>query len=364
MISTANELETLCHSLSQEEWVGIDTEFLRIRTYYPKPCLIQISSPAGVWCVDVTAFNELDALSELMANHEVIKILHAPDQDFEVLLPLLKVLPAPLFDTQVAAAFSGLGDQVSYASLVERVTGVVLEKAHTRTDWCRRPLSDAQIGYAEDDVRYLGEIYHYLEQQLKTTGRTEWAKEQFGLLLQRERYRVDPTDAWKRLARGNLLSPVAQQRLKALAVWREKTAQDQDIPREWLIKEVALMAVARLESIDRPSLEKIDELSSGQIKRWMHPMQKVISTMRVQQGEVVWHPVKPMTRRLSDRCKKTMKQIRERATEIGISASLIATRKDVEALARGDQGSPLLAGWRREALGEALIGELESLQEL
>ncbi len=361
MISTANELQALCLTLSRKEWVGIDTEFLRIRTYYPKLCLIQISSSSGVWCVDVTAFKRLDALSELINNQKVMKILHAPDQDFEVLLPRLKALPTPLFDTQAAAAFCGMGDQVSYASLVEQVTGVVLEKAHTRTDWCRRPLSDAQIGYAEDDVRYLGDIYHYLEKRLEQTGRREWAEEQFALLSRQERYFLDPELAWKRLGRGNSLSPVAQQRLKALAVWREKTAQDQNIPREWVIKDVALMAVARLESIDSSSLENINELSSGQARRWLNPIQKVISTMDVPQNEVVWPRERPMTRVQSDHCKKMMKKIRERAMTIGMSASLIATRKDVEAVVRGERGSPLVTGWRRKALGDSLTEELESL---
>ncbi|SVB56234.1 uncharacterized protein METZ01_LOCUS209088, partial [marine metagenome] len=186
MIRTADGLERICKDALNAPWIGVDTEFERIRTYYPKLCLLQLSTPDWTVCIDPLANIDPAPLSRILGPSGPLKIIHSARQDQEVIHCELGVLPAPLFDTQVAASFCGFGEQVGYAALVDDICSVKLAKSHTRTAWCRRPLTDQQITYALDDARYLGPIYAHLDQELVRMQRRSWATEDFETLCSTE----------------------------------------------------------------------------------------------------------------------------------------------------------------------------------
>ncbi|HEY3488340.1 MAG TPA: ribonuclease D, partial [Gammaproteobacteria bacterium] len=198
-ITDAAALERLCTELANNPWLVVDTEFIREKNYYPKLCLVQIGNGDTLACIDTLAVKDLTPLCELLADPRCIKVFHAAGQDLEIFYYLTGAVPQPIFDTQLAAAFLGHGEQIGYANLVKTLLDVQLDKSHTRTDWSRRPLSSGQIEYALDDVRYLRDIYLHLRQALVQAGRLEWADEDSKALTAVERYRPDPEGAWQRI---------------------------------------------------------------------------------------------------------------------------------------------------------------------
>ena len=242
LIDTDAALADLCRALDGSAWIALDTEFLRERTYYARLCLIQIGAPGIVACIDPLALEQLEPLHALLENPHLRKVLHAARQDLEVFNDLRGIVPAPLFDTQIAAAYLGYDDQIGYAALVTAITGVTLDKTHTRTDWSARPLSAAQHRYAEDDVRYLMPVYEALHERLAASGRLAWLAEDCARLTDsgavRERSRPRRGDV---CGRGAELPAVNQQMLRALAAWREQTAQTRNLPRGWVLRDEVLV---------------------------------------------------------------------------------------------------------------------------
>jgi len=236
LIQTPAELAAALAALAGAPWIAIDTEFLRERTYYPQLCLVQIASPDLACVIDALCCTDLAAVEEFLADPGRVKIFHAARQDLEALQRVGVAVRNSLFDTQTAATLIGHPDQVSYAWLVERYCEVQLDKSQTRTDWTRRPLTAAQIAYAQDDVRYLGTLYEALRETLLSTGKLEWLWEETAALGSALQSAEDPTEAWRRLRGLAGLAPLAAARGRALAAWRETTAQRLDIPRGWLLR--------------------------------------------------------------------------------------------------------------------------------
>jgi len=240
-IETADALQALCTRLATSEWLALDTEFMRERTYYPKLCLVQVATPQVVACVDVLALTSLEPLLTVLDDTRILKVMHSARQDLEMFFNLNGQVPAPLFDTQLAASFAGFPDQAGYATVVQGVLGVNLEKSHTRADWTRRPLSPAVRQYAADDVRYLREIYPRLKHKLETGQRLDWLQAETARLMDPATYRPDPDNVWQRLRGLQRLKSRQLAAVKALAAWRERTAMQSDLPRQWVLKDEVLI---------------------------------------------------------------------------------------------------------------------------
>ena len=244
LITTTDELAAFCKSLADTEFVAVDTEFMRERTYWPKLCLAQVAGPDDAAAIDALAEGiDLSPLDELMANPKVLKVFHAARQDLEIFYLRMNSVPMPLFDTQVAAMVCGHGEAASYESLATKLAKAKIDKSSRFTDWSRRPLSERQITYALSDVTHLRVVYEKLRRQLEKTGRLPWIAEEMSVLNDPATYRADPEQAWRRLKpRG--ASPRLLAILKEIAAWRERTAQRIDIPRQRLLRDEQLLEIA------------------------------------------------------------------------------------------------------------------------
>jgi ribonuclease D len=359
-IDTPLDLERLCDSLAQQPWIALDTEFVRERTYYGRLCLLQLAVPDLIACVDPVAVTDLAPLMDLIYAPAAVKVMHAARQDLELLADLRGEPPVNVFDTQVAAALAGEGDQVGYGPLVETVLGVKLPKAHTRTDWCRRPLSPEQIIYAEDDVRYLGELRARLTERIAALGRSAWLEEELRRVSEPAAYRNDPDGAWRRLKRGHMLPPAQQVVLRELATWREQCAQRSNLPRNWVAPDGALVAIARRGPGARRDLLDIQGLGAGAVRKWGDDILDAVARARQLPAEQVWPQAGRPTAEQKAQLDRLMGVARSCAEREGLAPSIVATRREIELLAAGERDLDVLRGWRRQVVGEALLEALEN----
>lgn len=357
VIATQTALDASCGKAAQKPWVGLDTEFERIRTYYPRLCLIQMSTPETTVCVDPLADLDFSSLHALLANPGVVKIFHAARQDLEVLHTALGISATPVFDTQIAAQLCGYREQVAYAELTKHVCDVDLPKQHTRTTWCRRPLSGDEVKYALDDARYLGEIYLDLNRRLETLGRGSWVREDCERLNGLANLTSGPNRAMKKIqsgARG--LGRVGQSVAFQLALWREETAQSRDRPREWILNSKTLLAIASTLPVNAADLKKIPALAASDDRRWSSG---ILAAVQAGAKHAVKYQTLPASVRPSTEQKMTERLLWERLKDLcetnDIPMSVVATREDIRKLARGEQDIRLLRGWRQQFAGRELL---------
>ena len=273
-ITTTSELAAVCERMAAHPFVTVDTEFLRETTYYPLLCVAQMASPDESVVVDALAPDiDLGPFFALMANEKVMKVFHAARQDIEIVWHLAKLIPHPIFDTQVAAMVLGYGDSISYDQLVQRITGDTLDKSHRFTDWTRRPLSDAQLSYAVSDVTHLRDVYHALVEDLDRRGRVDWVQEEMQILTSPDTYRMDPENAWQRL-KTRVRKPKELAVLIEVAAWREREAQSRDVPRSRVLKDeviadIAVQAPTTTERLRKPALpaQRVRTLALGRRDR-------------------------------------------------------------------------------------------------
>ena len=244
-ISTHQALLDFCQRAREFDAVAVDTEFLRARTFHPRLCLVQIATPAESVAVDPLVIDDLSPLAELMADESVTKVFHACSQDMEVMLHTVGVLPRPIFDTQVAAAFLGERQQISYGALVQTFCGVSLPKTESLTDWSRRPLTDKQIEYAIDDVKYLIVAYTEMMSRLRELGRVGWVLDELRPLADESHYRADRHEAFRKVKRINSCSRHQLGIARELAAWREDRAERRNIPRKWVMSDDTLLALVK-----------------------------------------------------------------------------------------------------------------------
>ncbi|HQT77813.1 MAG: ribonuclease D, partial [Rhodospirillales bacterium 20-64-7] len=263
LITTTDALEAFCQRMRAEEFITVDTEFMRERTYWPELCLVQVAGEAEVAVIDGQADGiDLAPMAALFADEAVTKVFHAARQDNEIFVLRFGAVPQPMFDTQVAAMVAGFGDQVGYDALVSALTGGTIDKAHRFSDWSVRPLSDAQIAYAAADVTHLREVYRRLRRRLDQDGRLSWVAEEMAILNSPDTYRVDPATAWERL-RPRSSNRRFLHTLKELAAWREREAQRINIPRQRLIKDEALLEIAATAPATPDALSRVRGISRG-----------------------------------------------------------------------------------------------------
>lgn len=354
-ITDDDALARLCERIADADWLAFDTEFVRESTYWPKLCLIQLADRTGcVACVDPLSTASLAPLLDIVWRPGVTKVFHAASQDFEVLYRLRDAMGGPFFDTQIAAALLGDDDQIGYAAAVAAHTGIHLEKAHTRTDWSRRPLKGPELEYAADDVRYLPALYDALHAELVARGRVEWALTESAALADPSRYRPDADSAWKRIKGQRDIDAVGYAALRRLGAWREEVAIESDRPRRWILGDEQLVALARTRPRDVAGIAAIAGMPAAVARRHAGRLVELLHTTETTPGEA-FSPGAPLDRAERDRTDAMMKWVRKRAAELSIAPSMLATRRDIEALVRGERPRALLDGWRRELVGEELL---------
>jgi ribonuclease D len=357
IVTTARDLAALGARLAAEPRVGLDTEFLRERTYRAQLCLVQLSSPGDALCVDPLVLTDLTPLAGVLASSAVVKVMHASRQDLEVLMPSTGLV-RPVFDTQIAAALTGLPAQLGYAEAVRRLLGRELSKSHTRTDWSRRPLSSEQLEYALDDVRYLLPLAARLEEQLVRLGRLGWLAEELSTLEDAGALGTDPDNAWQRLKGLRELDPARVRLARALAAWRERRAVDSNRPRGWILDDAVLREIILRLPRSLEALSQIPGIPPGVVK---HRGEELLGEVR---GADIPDPPPPLPGRprpdpaKAALVKKLAAIIQAAAGELNLVPEVLATRRDLEQLADGSRDIALLRGWRRAAFGERLLAAL------
>jgi ribonuclease D len=336
--------------------LGLDTEFMRERTYYAQLCLLQLGTKDLTVCVDPLTIDTLDPLRPLMSAPALCKILHAARQDLEVLTPVLGAV-SPVFDTQVAAALVGFPAQIGYADLVRELLGVELHKSQTRTDWSRRPLSAAQLDYALDDVRHLPPLREALEGRLERLGRRPWFDEEMEQ-IGTESLVVEPDQAWMRIRAFADLDPDRQRLARLLAAWRELRAMTSDRPRGWILPDPALRDIVLQAPRDLAALERVRELPAG-IRE--NSGAQLLEQIRAAELPALLAPL-PQRRRPDQQQLDTVARLgdvtRRVAATLALAPEILATRRDMERLAVGHRDGALLSGWRRQVIGEELLRAL------
>ena len=367
IIRSNDELISCIDAAVRAGWVAMDTEFLRERTYAPELCLIQVNGADWAACIDPLAIEDLSSLGALLGNPEVVKIFHSCRQDLEALDTRADIRAHNLYDTQLAAAFCGYGEQVSYAALVEAMCAVHLPKSHTRTDWSRRPLSRAQLDYALDDVNYLPALRCELDRLLEQKGRVSWHRDECVRAAAPANYRIDPNHAWQRLKGFERLDGAGQACARKLAVWREQKAQRRNLPRGWILSTPVLLQICRQRPNTLSSLAQIKEIAPNTVK---HAGPEIIALLAQNEpgdergdepgddAEVAatHHSPQPLlTTEQKRQVRAIMKLLEQRATQEEISRALLANRQEVENFVRGQTDLPLFAGWRAQLIGDEIL---------
>ncbi len=360
IITTTKELQSVCDRLASDKFVTVDTEFMRETTYWPLLCLIQMAGEKEEVIVDPLSEElSLDPFMQLMTNTSVIKVFHAARQDVEIIHHLGGVVPEPMFDTQVAAMVCGFGDSIGYENIVRQLAGRSIDKSSRFTDWSRRPLSDKQLAYALSDVTHLRPVYRKLRKSLNTSNRENWLAEEMAILTSPSTYAAEPTEAWKRLkfrARNKQTLAV----FMSVAAWREREAQDRDVPRNRVLKEDALSELAVQSPDSTEGLARLRALPRGfaQSKQAKGLLQAISNGRSMDPNDVpsVKHnnkPPAPAPASVVDLLKVTLKYVSE---SHGVASKLIANVADLEAIALDDQAKVnALKGWRRKLFGEIAL---------
>jgi ribonuclease D len=357
IISEPIAFAQLCEQLTDQRELGLDTEFMRERTYFAQLCLLQLSFDTHAVCVDTLALADLAALRPAMSAARTRKILHAARQDIEVLWPATGAL-AGLFDTQVAAALVGLPAQIGYAELTSRLLATTLHKSQTRTDWSRRPLSAAQLAYALDDVRYLPALAAELTQRLEQLGRWGWFQEEMAELEGSGSFQIEPEQAWRRVKGIAELDEPRRAVAGAVAAWRERRAISADRPRNWILPDAVLRDIAL--SVPRTSaqLAGIAELPEGTRR---HRGDEILALIEALALPARLPPLPPRRRpppEQTEALQRLSQLTRQTGLELGIAPEVLATRRDMERLLAGEREAGPLSGWRRAVIGERLLGAL------
>jgi ribonuclease D len=359
MIASTAELAAACDRLSASDYVTVDTEFMRETTYWPRLCVIQMAGPDEAVIVDAMAQGlDLAPFFKLMGNKRVMKVFHAARQDIEIVFHRGGLIPHPVFDTQVAAMVCGFGDSISYDQLVQRLTGARLDKSSRFTDWARRPLSERQIEYALADVTHLRDVYQALADRLAQQGRTEWVREEMGVLTSPSTYQLEPEDAWKRL-KMRIRKPIELAILQEVAAWREREAQSRDVPRSRVIKDDAIYEIATQQPATAAALGQLRTIPRGfersrAAEDILAAVQRALSIPKDQLPRVPkQRPASNGNGAAVDLLKVLLKMTSE---SHGVASKVIATVDDLEAIAGDDKADvPALHGWRRELFGEAAL---------
>jgi ribonuclease D len=356
LITDTANLAALCQRLSLADFITVDTEFMREKTYWPQLCLVQLGGPDEAAAIDPFADGiDLAPLFALMQNQAVLKVFHAARQDIEIFLHLSGKVPAPVFDTQVAAMVCGFGDSVSYETLASQLARARIDKSMRFTDWGRRPLSEKQLHYALSDVTHLRVAYEKLKQRLEREGRSEWVAEEMAQLADPRTYIVEPDEAWKRL-KSRSSSPRFLMVLKELAAWRESDAREKDLPRQRLLKDDSLMEIAAQAPTSVEELAHTRGLSRNAAEGKLGSAVLAAVGRALATPEAEWpQPIErtELPRGLGPAVDLLKVLLKLKGDQHDVAQRLIASSSDLEWIAADDEADvPALHGWRRGLFGE------------
>jgi len=355
-IATTAELTAFCERLKGEAFVAVDTEFMRETTFWPKLCLIQAAAPGTEAVIDPLAADiDLTPLLAVMRDVSIEKVFHAARQDVEIFYNL-GAIPTPLFDTQIAGMAAGFGEQIAYDALVRQMLRIDLDKSSRFTDWARRPLSEAQLTYALADVTHLARLYPMLRSRLEAAGRMAWVTEEMAAMTDPALYDVDPETAWRRLKpRRHTAKYLAV--FRAVAAWRERTAQARDQPRGRILKDDAIDELATQAPTDIEALNRLRSAPKGFGGSKFAPelIEAIKAALRDPEAYApVVERATPSSSPAAGAVVELLKVLlKARAEDADVASKLIATVADLEKIAGDDNAdTPALQGWRREAFGE------------
>jgi ribonuclease D len=359
LITTTEDLDDVCQAFAANDFVAVDTEFMRETTYWPKLCLIQAAGANVEAVIDPLAPGlDLQPFLDLMGNEKVLKVFHAARQDLEIFLKLAGSLPRPLFDTQIAAMACGHGDSIAYDALVQAVLKRRLDKSSRFTDWSRRPLSEAQLTYALADVTHLRDLYPKLVERLEEEGRSDWLARELAQLLNPDIYDMTPENSWKRL-KLRKTTPDYVLALQTAAAWRERQAQARDVPRGRIVKDEALYEIAELRPTDAAAFDRMRAVPRGfgnsrGAQELVQALQRAFAdTDRI--AHRVERPP-PLPSGIGPTVELLKVLLRLEAERHQVAPRLIASAADIEAIAANDDADvEALKGWRRNVFGERAL---------
>jgi len=368
-IDTPAAVTALAETLSGAPWIAIDTEFLRERTYRPELCLLQIATggeDGTVACIDPLAVDSIDPILDVIYEPATLKVLHAAGQDLEIFYWLRGKVPANLFDTQVAAPLLGFAEQIGYGNLVSEVLKIELSKSHSRADWSRRPLPPKQLQYAADDVIYLSQMFPVMRNKLEQLGRLDWLDQEWLDMTRPEIYEKPADEMWKRLRQIDKLKGPRLAIAQQLASWRELTARKENLPRNWLMKDETITDLAKQMPDELAELKHVRGLSSGTIRHHGHTIVDTINRAKDLTPEKLQIPKrKSKLTPAQDAALDALNAVtRLYANDLQINASILAPRKSLEDLLRGERDTSVTQGWRGKLIGEALCDVLDGKSNL
>ncbi|ODS23684.1 ribonuclease D [Candidatus Endobugula sertula] len=377
-INSDTALTRLCEQLSQEPAIALDTEFIRSRTYYPHLGLLQIADSRGIYLVDPLKITQSKPLTQLLTNSSIVKVIHACSEDLDVFQSTLGVLPASLFDTQIAAGFAGYGVSISYANLLRDIKGIDIPKQETRSNWLQRPLSDSQLNYATLDVAYLLDIYQILVEQLQQQKRIEWVESDCDAMVDKLRNTNHKESYYLRIKKAWKLKSHQLAVLQALCAWREQQAQTRNVPRSRVLKDSSLFDLARRLPNSMQQLKRIQDIqtrcieASGQCL--LTTIAEVLNTEVNDTSSYPAHLPKPLNAEQITILKQLKQRVSHIAATLNVPQELLIRKKDYEELIRSKEGSSeekseghyhlpsSLTDWRQDIIGTALLDYLHTLK--
>ena len=360
LISDTPALAAFCAEMAKEQYITVDTEFLRETTYYPKLCLIQIAGAQDAALIDPLAGGiDLGPFLDLMANQSVLKVFHAARQDIEILVHISGVVPAPVFDTQIAAMVCGFGDQVGYEAIVRKLAGAQIDKSSQFTDWSRRPLTHKQMVYALSDVTHLRTVYEKLMDSITQENRADWLAGELADLADANAYKVDPESCWKRI-KARIQTRKQQAALMAVAAWREREAQSKNVPRGRILKDDAVAEIAIQVPQDVKALHGLRLLPKGSAESSIGKgiLTAVAEGLSRDPASIPGpkardEQMSPTQEAAAEVLKLVLKIVCE---QHGIAPKLLASSADIDALAISDDADvPAIHGWRHEVFGKVAL---------
>ena len=354
-IDRPDSLERFLKAVADAPWLVLDTEFMRVRSYYPQLCVIQLTDGEHFGLIDACANLDLQALVTCLREPRPIA-LHACLQDVEALHHDFDLIPSEVFDTQIAWSLLGQGFQIGFSSAVEQKFGVTLDKSLVRSRWDRRPLSNAQLQYALSDVLHLTPLYESLRDELEARGRTAWMHEEMQRILVPQTWTVEPSDAWKRVRGAQRLDGKQKGCLRELAAWREWTARKRDLARVFVISDDVLLALAKEPDMKR---KEFDQLVSRKLQRKL--WQTLQQARNAPPTPASPHQNQKQRREMGQQLQALAEIVRIVAADLKINPELLANRTMLEELLTKQPQATVLKGWRRNCVGNTLLGTLNGL---
>ncbi len=350
IITSISQWENIAECFISSDWIGVDTEFMRDRTYYPQLCLVQLSSPELTICIDTLAFDSSALLASILADKNITKIIHSASQDIEVLGYYCDSNISNIYDTQLAAEFCNLTPQLGYASLVKELLDIELPKSQTRSNWAKRPLTERQIDYSLNDVCYLKTLYDWLNDRLEQSQKLNWFKQEQEFELERMlQFHLEPSQAYKNFKSSHRLADQNQQVIKQLVIWREQTAQNRNRPKNWILSNSSISEIGKTLPQDLYTLQSILADDPRFAKQYLDDVLKNIKLGLKKPQQPVWKEREQLTEPQKQRVRQLRQKLEYKAEKYQIPATRLATRKDVVDYVSNRTGR-LTKGWRKELL--------------